>query len=254
MSRLFNREVLAVVILGFVAVALVGWLAELGRIVIFFVAAWLVACLPIAMKVQHALIPLYLQLGFHGRALDLAVQIRESAPNRKLKDYAAVDVAMVQAALGRFEDGLRNLEGIRDEAFGDLPRALVVANRAWCRAHLGRDLDRALEEAREARKRAPNEGLITYFEGLVLQRLGRNEEAKKLIEASLEAEKDPGLPVPGERSLVLGDALAALGDADGARDRWKQAARSAKKKSPFYATIRERLEGTAASARTGSGE
>ena len=241
MTRLHNRETLAVVLLGLALALLIGWLADLGRVTLMLVAGWLVASLPVAMKVQLAILPLYLRLGFNQRALDLAVDIRDSAPNRKGRDLASLDVAMVQAAMGRFKDALKSLDSIKAESFRDLVQALVLANRAWCRAHLGQKLERALEEAKKANALAPEEGLLPYFEGLALHKMGRNFEARTAIESSLKQDGDPALPCPGERALILGDTLQALGEEVAALRSWREASLHSKGKGPFARVIEERI-------------
>ncbi len=227
---------------GLLVAIAIAWFADLGRFSVIPFVVWLVASLPAAIKVQHALVPVYLRMGFKQRALSLATDIRESAPTRKSRDLASVDVAMVQSAMGRFEDALRNLDGVKDESFGALPRALILGNRAWCRAHLSRDLERALDEAGKARLLAPEEGLLKYFEGLVLLKMGKVTQARATISASLELEPDPELPLPGERRLVLGDALFAEDDQQAAKNAWRVAEREARGRDPFATEIKKRLD------------
>lgn len=237
MSRLFTRESVGLIVLGSVVVVVVGLLYHLAPgILAFALLAWWMVAVVLSVGLIRQLIPLYLRLGLDDRALELAIFARDGAPNRKLRDIASVDVAMVQASAGRFADALRNLEGVNAFAMAKVPRALVEANRAWCRAHLGRDLDKALEEARGAREAVPEEGVLAYIEGLVLHRLGRDPEALEAIEASLKTEPDPRLPQPGERALVLYEVRQALGDDAGARAALDDAVRHGGR-GPFHEAI-----------------
>lgn len=237
MARLWNLEALALMLGGLALVVYLsvdgglGWLSGLTGF------AWLVASVPLAMSLQGALVPLYLQAGLNRRALHLALLVRETAPSRKIRDLASVDVAMVHLTEGRFDDALRNLDGINASALGTRSRALVEGNRAYCRAHLDRELDRALAQAEEARTLDPDEGLLAYFEGLVRFKRGDLEGALREIEASLEAEPDPTLPFPGERPFVLSQILAALGRTDEAAARLDEAARRARR-GPFAEAVR----------------
>lgn len=242
MDRFFNRES-AVVIFGSLAGVVflcrdsgLGWGQTAG---VGFI--WTLIAIVLAMKLHGAIIPLYLRIGFNKRALDLAIQIRDGSPNRKFRDASNVDVAMVQIAMGKFEAALRNLDSIKIAHWNEPMKALIIANRAYCRAHCGKRLERALEEAREATRLSPDEGIFPYFEGLVLHKLGRNEEAKPLIESSLEREKDPSLPVPGERPWILSRVEQALGDTEGAAAHLAEAAKQSKH-SPFAAIIAEASE------------
>lgn len=206
----------------------------LGKFTIAVAIVWILLAIPITLRVQGFLVPTYLQLGWADRALKVAVDIREAAPNRKFKDIASLDVAMVHAACGRFDDTLRNLEGVNAFALGEATRALIFLNRAWARAWLEKDLDKAAEEVAEARKLAPDEGLIDYLDGLVRFKKGDAAGARPLVERSLEKEPDPGLPVPGERPMVLARILEALGEDASAR--WQEA-KAQGKKGPFAETI-----------------
>ena len=174
------------------------------------------------------------------RALELAISIRESAPTPKLRSVGAVDVAMVQIAMGRHEAALRNLEGAKTSRFQEATAALVIANRAYCRAHLDKDLEKALEEAEEACRTLPDEGILTYVRGLVLHRLGREEEALDALERPLTTEPDRSLPGPGERPMILAEVQEAVGDAEAAQASLERAKKEAKH-SPFATTIAERL-------------
>lgn len=229
MSRLWNVEALVFMFGGLALVIALAVESGLGVYSILPGGAWLLASIPLAISLQTALIPIYLQLGWNTRALELALLIRDAAPGRKLRDLAAVDVSMVHLSAGRLDDALRNFETINVHQLGPRTRALILGNRAYCRAHLGRELDRALGEAREARTVDPDEGLLHYFEGLVLHAQGQHAEARALIESSLAKEPDPRLPFPGERPWVLSEIAKALGDAPEAERRRAEALRLARK-------------------------
>lgn len=244
MGRFYTWEAAILIVVGWGIIAAVGYLSHFPvTIVVAFLFAWGLVGAILSIALTHQLIPVYLRLGLHDRALELCILARDSAANRKMRDMASVDIAMIHATQGRFADALRNLEGVNAFAMGTLPRALIEGNRAWCRAHVkGGDLDKALEEAKGAREAVPDEGIFAYFEGLVLHRLGRDAEALKAIEASLEADPDPKLPQPGERALVLSEVRRALGDAAGAKAALEDAVREGRT-GPF----REAIERAAAS-------
>ncbi|RMG15163.1 MAG: hypothetical protein D6729_12695 [Deltaproteobacteria bacterium] len=237
MARLFTWET-AVVTFGGLAVVVALSLDEgAGGYTVLFGLAWLVAALPLSLLLQNALIPLYVQLGWHERALKLATLVREGAPNRKLRDVASIDVAMVQVAMGRFGDALRNLENVHLSSFKRPVRALILANRAYCRAHLGRDLDRAGEEIAQALELDPETGILAYVDGLVRYKQGDPSGARERIELSLQQEPDPSLPVPGERPWILFQVLEALGDPAAAE--WLERARREGGRGPFARAIAE---------------
>jgi len=236
LSRLWNLEALLLMLGGEAIVVGLSLDSKLGWLTLLVAAVWLLASVPIALRAQSAAVPLYVRLGFFQRALDLAVNIRESAPSPKIRSIGSVDVAMVQIAMGRFEAALRNLESARVARFSDATTALVIANRAYCRAHLGVDLEKALGEADEACQKLPDEGILTYIRGLVLHKLGRDAEAREAIEASLETETDPSLPVPAERPFVLSHVLRGLGE-DEAASVQLALARAQVKRSPFREAI-----------------
>ena len=218
MGRFFTREAGILILVGGVVISALGVADHLPwPLLAAVVFAWVLVAAVLSIGLTHWLVPVYLRFGFIDRAIELCLLARDSAPNRKMRDQASVDVAMIHATTGRFADALRNLERVNAFAMGTLPRALVEANRAWCRAHLNQDLEKALEEAHGAREAVPDEGIFAYIEGLVLHRLGRDAEALEAIEASLVSEPDPRLPQPGERALVLSEVRQALGDAAGAR-------------------------------------
>ncbi len=235
-SRLWNLEAAFVMVGGLAVVIGLALDSQLGWVTWLLAGGWLAISIPLAMSAQAAVVPLYLRLGWFERALDLSVSIRESAPSPKTRAMVGVDVAMVQIALGRYENALKNLEKTTVARFQEGTRALVVANRGYCRAHLGQDLEKALDEAEAACKLLPEEGILDYVRGLCLHKLGRNEEAREAIEHSLETDPDPALPVPGERPYIFSLVLTALGDTDRATAQMLLARRRAKR-SPFRQAI-----------------
>ena len=235
MSRLFTWEAGLVIVGGLAAVIALSLDAGAGIYTVFLALGWLVASVPLAFLVQNALVPLYLRIGWADRALTLATLIREGAPNRKLRDVASVDVAMVQVAMGRYDDALRNLCQVRLAAFGDETRALLLANRAYCRAHLGRDLETAREEIDEALALSPDEGILAYVDGLVRFKEGDLGEARRRILESLEREPAPDLPVPGERPWMLYQIARREGTEDA--EAWLRRARREGRRGPFRQAI-----------------
>jgi tetratricopeptide (TPR) repeat protein len=221
MSRFFNLESLlvAVVLTG------AGWLvAHFG----FHFGAWgsvgiaaavlAVGLLPLTVWLQDNLLPFYLSRGMTGRALDLAIQIRDAAPSQSLKAQASIDVALVHLARADFENALKNLRNTMPSKLKPLSRAVVLGNTAYCLAHLGRELETAEAHAEAARAAIPGEWTFDYFAGLVKLKRGKASEATELIRRSLTTDPDPELPLPGERHYMLATALRANGDVKGATE------------------------------------
>ncbi|MDF1562612.1 MAG: tetratricopeptide repeat protein [Deltaproteobacteria bacterium] len=235
-TRLWNLEALVVMLGGLAVVVGLALDSDLGWVTWLLAAGWLAISIPLAMSAQATMIPIYVRWGRFQRALDLAVAIRESAPSPKIRHIAGIDVAMVQIAMGRFERALENLESARVGSFKEGTRALVVANRAYCRAHLGQDLEQALEEAESALSMLPEEGILDYVRGLCLHKLGRNEEAREAIARSLERDPTADLPVPAERPWIYSRVLAALDEGEAAAHQ-VALARKRMKHSPFREAI-----------------
>src|SRR6185437_15823171 len=80
-----------------------------------------------------------------------------------------------------------------------------------CLCHLGRELPRAEELAREALKSMPDEPIFTYFVGLALLQAGKPGEAEPLIAESLEKNTDTSEPYVGERHWALARARVLQG-------------------------------------------
>jgi tetratricopeptide (TPR) repeat protein len=223
MGRYLNLESLAVA-LGLLVVSLAGLTlgAHLGLVksVGLSVLVTLLLFFPLATALQEYLLEWYAESGRIDRALDLALSIRDAAPNQSFRNRAAVDVALIQLLRQDYEHALQNLESVkmamltRAEA-----RAVVEGHLAYCLAHKNQQLERAEELARSAAKSVPSEPIFGYFVGLVLYRLGRLPEAEEQIAQSIKQNPDPKLPFPGERAYHLALVLKAQGkDVAAARD------------------------------------
>lgn len=79
--------------------------------------------------------------------------------------------------------------------------------------------ERALGEARRAREIQPDWGLPHFMEGLALHHLGRFSEAVTVLRATLALVPPVGQPSHSQLWAALALALAASGDASGARQR-----------------------------------
>ena len=214
MGRFFNLES-ALVLLGCVVVAIGACLA-LGLVPMVAVGLGLIgallAFLPAAAFVQDKLIEIYAGRGQIDRALELAVVIRESAPNTRMRNRAYVDVALLHLLRRDHASALENLEKVKLSLVDSGPaRAVVEGHLAYCLAHLQRELERAEEHARNAVKAVPREPIFTYFLGLTLLQRGQAAEAEALIARSLTENPDVNEPFAGERAWALARAQLQLG-------------------------------------------
>ncbi len=180
--------------------------------------------MPAAVWLQDKLVPFYVAHGMSGRALDLAIQIRDSAPTGKLLAMGCIDVALVHLARADFENALMNLRRTTPSQLPTTMRAVVLANTAYCLAHLGRELETAEAHADAARGAVPGEWVFEYIAGLAKLKRGKAGEALALIQRSIQTDPDPAAPLPGERDYMLAQALRATGDTKGAADALSRAA------------------------------
>lgn len=245
MSRFFNREA-GFVALGLLAAGLtIGLLAGLRPWLVAAVAVGVVALLhfPATLAVQSWLLEFYVEHGKLQRALELAVEIRDSAITRSEREKAVLDVAFVHLARADYEHALQNLQRVIGSSLKPATKAVVAATTGYSLAHLDRELERAEALIESARRSAPQEGLFVYFLGLARYRQNRLADARDLINRSLVAEPDPKLPYPGERAYILAQVLKGLGEAEAARTEL-QRARSAGGR--FGELAARELEGQAA--------
>lgn len=172
----------------------------------------LLAFFPVAALAQDKLIEVYAGHGRLERALELAVVIRDSAPNTRMRNRACVDVALLHLLRRDHARALENLERVKLSMVDKGPaRAVVEGHLAYSLAHLGRDLPRAEELARSASKAVPREPIFTYFLGLTLLAQKQFAEAEALIARSLQENPDPAEPFVGERAWALAQARLGLG-------------------------------------------
>ena len=214
MGRFFNLES-ALVLLGCVVVAVAAsWAMGLTPLLALGlgVLGALLAFFPVAAFVQDKLIEIYAGRGQIDRALQLAMVIRESAPNTRMRNRAYVDVALLHLLRRDHAHALENLEKVKLSLVDSGPaRAVVEAHLAYCLAHLQRDLERAEEHARNAVKAVPKEPMFSYFLGLTLLQRGQAAEAEPLIARSLAENPDANEPFAGERAWALARAQLQQG-------------------------------------------
>jgi tetratricopeptide (TPR) repeat protein len=219
MGRFFNREAAVVALSLLVAGVAVGLLSELRPWLVAVVSVALVAILhwPLTITFQRWVLGYYTDHGKLQRALELAVEVRDSAMTRAERDQSTLDVAFIHMARGDYEKALDNLRKPILSNQKPMTRAVVEASTGYCLAWLGRDLDRADELVQSAiaasQKAQLEEPLFGYFLGLLRLKQGRLADARGLVERSLAAEPDPKLPHPGERPFVMAQILKGLGDA-----------------------------------------
>lgn len=219
MGRFFNREAGMVALSLLVAGVAVGLVAGLKPWLVVAVTVGVVAILhwPLTLSFQSWVLEYYVEHQKLQRALELAIEIRDSAMIRREREKAHIDVAFVHFARGDYEHALQNLNKVVTSSLKPATRAVVDGSTAYGLAWLERDLPRAEELAQKSIAAFPTEPLFGYFLGLVRFKQKRFAEAKELIAKSLEGEPDVKQPHPGERPYVLALTLKELGDKDAAK-------------------------------------
>ena len=116
----------------------------------------------------------------------------------------------------------------------NLDNASVLNNYAYHLSVVGTDLNNALKMAKRATELSPNNG--TYLDTLawVYYKLGRFEEAKKIMQQAMSFDKDNS----AELALHYGDILDALGNTFMAQTYWRKAL----ERGADAVTIEQRLE------------
>ncbi|MCC6678321.1 MAG: tetratricopeptide repeat protein [Phycisphaerales bacterium] len=138
--------------------------------------------------------------------------VLESAPPLSLEAHCALDLAQLEAAGGRCE-----------EAIGWLDRAAKAMERI------------------AVKERAGMEGSIAYLRGVCAYKLGRWEEAAKVLGAF--ADERPGDALAGSAALLTGESLLKAGTSRGAVERLRGAAGAgdAKVRGPALLRLGEAL-------------
>jgi len=108
---------------------------------------------------------------------------------------------------------------------------------AYTLAEEGRDLNRALDYAKEAVALSPDNPRVLDTLGWVYYHLGRFEEAREYLEAAVAIDGAPAAVF-----LHLGDLHEATGDVDAAVSAWREALRL----EPGLGSVAERLENAGA--------
>jgi len=225
MGRFFNREA-AVVALGLLISAAVVCLASglaLWQVAAVSVGAVALGHWPLTLWFQGWVLEFYMEHGQLKRALELAIEIRDSSMIRREREKAHIDVAFVHFARGDFEHALQNLNKVVTSKLKPATKAVVEATTGYALAWLERDLPRAEQLIESGMKQFAQEPLFGFFLAVVRFKQKRLAESRDLILKSLEAEPDLKLPHPGERPYVLAQVLKALGDAAGAKAQLEKA-------------------------------
>lgn len=219
MGRFFNREA------GMVALALL--LTGLGISLLAGLEPWLVGAVtagivalfhwPVTLWFQNWILGFYTEHDRTDRALELAIQIRDSSVLRRDRENALLQVAFIHCARGTYPHALENLNRIVTSSLKPMTKTVVEATTAYTLAWLERDLPRAEALIQSSIKAFPQEPLFGFFLGLVRFKQNRHAEAKELILKSLQEDPSPKDPHPGERPYVLAQVLKALGDTAGAK-------------------------------------
>ena len=219
MGRFFNRAAALVAAGLLVAGVGVGLLSGFAPWLVVTVAVGGVALLhwPLTLWFQGWVLEYYTEHGKLTRALELAIEIRDSSMIRREREKAHIDVAFVHFARGDYEHALQNLNKVVTSKLKPATKAVVDASAGYALAWLDRDLPRAEQLIEGAMKEFAQEPLFGFFLAVVRLKQKRLSDAKDLIQKSLAAEPDPKLPHPGERSYVLAQVLKGLGDEAGAK-------------------------------------
>ncbi len=225
MGRFFNREAalvaLSLLIAG-IALALALdvpiWAKVVIPIAVLAILHW-----PLTIAAQEKMLETYTERGHYARALELALAIRDSSPDRQSRQRAALNVAFVHMARGDYENALNNLRGIVTTSEHAALKAVVEGTTGYCLAQLGRDLPEAERLILASLQAQPEEAIFVTFLAIVRLRQGNFAEAEKLLEKSLALDPDPKIPHPGERAYLMALALEGQGEAAKAEAQLKMA-------------------------------
>lgn len=176
-----------------------------------------------ALRIFPRSTDLYLRQGF--AQINLG-QNRKAAENyRKAYRYAGSD-SLRSAVLGLMGD-LEHEAGRTRQCYRRYDRALrldpdnavVLNNYAYFLSEENRDLEKALAMSERANALSPGNATYLDTQGWILFRLGRAEEARRIIQQALSLDSRSS----GELFLHYGDILDALGDDFMARVYWRRA-------------------------------
>lgn len=226
MGRFFNREagvVALVLLLAGVAAAIAMdaslWIRLAVGVGPLVVLHWFVT--PLA---QEKLLEFYTESFRYESALRLAMDIRESSMDRQSRQSADLNVAFVQMACGHYDMALKRLRTIITTKEQPITKSIVEGITGYCMAYLGKDLDEAEKLISSSLEAQPKEGMFVTFLALLRLRQGRFEEAKLLLEKSMELDSDPELPHAGERPYLMAHALSGMGELARAQELLNQVA------------------------------
>src|SRR5690606_29854021 len=132
--------VAAVLLLTTIAI---GLLSDLEPWIIAASTAAAVALLhwPLTIWFQEQAIEFYTKHGRSQRALELAVEIRDSAMTRRERDKATIDLALLHLERGDSDSARRNLRRIVTTNLKPVMKAVVDGNIGYALGHLGRELE-----------------------------------------------------------------------------------------------------------------
>lgn len=246
MGRFFNREA-AFVALALLAVGVASALyldVPIWAKVVIPVAVLAILHWPVTIATQERILEAYTERGLYDRALALALDIRESSPDRKTRQRASLNVAFVHMARGDYENALKNLRTIVVATEQAVFKAVVDGATGYCLAQLDRDLPEAERLVLSSLRAQPEEAIFVSFLALVRLKQGNFAEARQFLEKSFALDPDPALPHPGERAYMMALALEGLGERAKSREQLKIAERAG---CLFGRKAGERLRGLDAS-------
>jgi tetratricopeptide (TPR) repeat protein len=186
-------------------------------------AAWVAPWLPLHLGT------LALQKREWGRAAEQLYQAAELAEGTspEVLEYAQASLAKLELLQGKPQEARNRLRGLAAEEGADLPFLLPIL--AWACLELG-EIGRGLELTERAEREARGRGTLLYLpealriKGMALRRLGKTEEARKVLNEGLERAQRMPNPYTEARILVeLGLLDRQEGIVDQAREQLQEA-------------------------------
>lgn len=148
--------------------------------------------------------------------------VRFVALSRSIRLSCQLSLAACDAADARFEACLRRLDRALVPASETSLKAVALNLRAYCLARSGKELDRALNLAKECVAMRPHVPGFRHTRGLLLLELGRYEESIRDLEATWREGQGSAL-FESERCFDLGRLWSLRGQEDYARDYFARA-------------------------------
>jgi tetratricopeptide (TPR) repeat protein len=215
----------------------VGWIGALA------VSFLLFAYIPLAVRLQDALLQSYLARGRFGSAMRIAAAVRDGARSGVPRSYAEFDVGLIHLARGANADAARSFRRVEGHRMQPRMRTIVAAYTALAELRASGDATLAkvaLHLADEALAASNDDPYLLAAKGEALLAMGDAVQAHALISRSLELNGDPRDPSPGERHLLLGRTASRTGHRDVARHSFRIAAQL-RVDGPFVRAARAEL-------------